>query len=140
MKVEAECVEGDYFFLRNISNFLFDRFYSLKVEGNLKSDGARILIPPHQNSLDPLALMKGVNDYMAFCYLVSFKSKFLASLGLHIGGIRVKKTSHFFRHQFFAHLGRNSIIVAFPQGDVSFPQRQVSSYKTGIARLVQIYR
>ncbi len=137
-KTDSKGIEGDYFSLRGFSNFLFDRFYSLKIEGELKKEGARVLLPTHQCSLDPIALMRGINDYLAFSYLAGFKSAFLAFFGLSIGGIRVKN-NYMRYHPFFTHLKRGSLIVAFPQGDVSFPQRQVSSYKTGIARLVQMH-
>ncbi len=129
----------NYFRVRTFTNFLFDRFqYKVNVEGELPKEGPRVLVLPHQNSLDSLSLMRGIDEYIAFVYSTYEIKKAIALkvIPYHIGGIRIKKSYVYFQ-RLFEHFDRDSLVVVFPQGD--FEDGCVSISKPGIAKLVEIY-
>lgn len=129
----------NYFRVRAFTNFLFDKFYyKADVEGDLPKEGPRVLVLPHQNSLDGLSLMRGIDEYIAFVYSTYEIGKDIALrlIPYHIGGIRIKKSYVYFQ-RLFKHLDRNSLVVIFPQG--RFEEDHVSAFSLGIAELVQAY-
>jgi len=88
--------------------------------------------------LDSLSLMRGIDEYIAFAYSTYEIKKAIALkvIPYHIGGIRIKKSYVYFQ-RLFEHFDRDSLIVVFPQGD--FEDDCVSIFKSGIAKLVEIY-
>ncbi|MAH01792.1 MAG: hypothetical protein QGH34_00130 [Candidatus Woesearchaeota archaeon] len=128
---------GNYSIVRAFTNFLFDKFkYEVNVEGELPKEGPRLLVLPHQNSLDAISLMRGIDEYLAFTYKVNEQAKLISMWVLpYIGGIKISNYVHV--KKLFEHLDRNSLVVAFPQG--VFENKQVSYVKSGVAKLVQIY-
>ena len=88
--------------------------------------------------LDSLSLMRGIDEYIAFAYSTYEIKKAIALkvIPYHIGGIRIKKSYVYFQ-RLFEHLNRDSLVVVFPQGD--FEDDRVSIFKSGIAKLVEIY-
>lgn len=129
----------NYFRVRAFTNFLFDKFqYKVNVEGDLPKEGPRILVVPHQNTLDSLSLMRGIDEYIAFVYSTYQIKKAIALkvIPYHTGGIRVKKSYVYFK-RLFEHFDRDSLVVVFPQGD--FENDCISIFNPGIAKLVEIY-
>lgn len=129
----------NYAKVRRFTNFVLDRLhYKVEVEGQLPKEGPRVLVLPHQNSLDSLSLMRGIDEYIAFVYSTYQIKKAIALkfIPYHIGGIRVKESYVYFQ-RLFEHFDRDSLVIVFPQGD--FEDDCVSTFNSGITKLVQIY-
>lgn len=128
----------NYSRVRGFTNFLFDKLnYKVKVEGELPEEGPRVLVLPHQNSLDAPSLMRGIDEYLAFTYKINEQGKIIALWMMpYIGGIKASD-SYVHIKKLFEHWDRGSLMVAFPQG--VFESRQVSYVNSGIAELVRIY-
>ena len=128
----------NYFRVRALTNFLFDMAqYKVIIEGELPKEGARLLIPPRQNSLDSLSLMKAIDEYISFVFKVHERPKLIALWIMDpIGGVRA--TDEYVQFKKLAgHFDREGLVVAFPQGKQQ--PTSVTSIKPGIAELVRIY-
>lgn len=127
----------NYSKIRAFTNFLFDGFYKVNVEGELPKEGPRVLVLPHQNSLDAISLIRGIDEYLAFTYKINEQAKLIGMWAMpYIGGVKVSNSYIHFK-KLFEHLDRDSLMVAFPQG--VFENDKVSYVKSGIAKLAQIY-
>ena len=124
--------------VRAFTNFLFDKLgYKVNVEGRIPKEGPRVLVLLHQNSLDAISLMHGIDDYLAFTYKVTEQGKVIALWMMpYIGGIKASD-SYLQIKKLFRHWDEESIVVVFPQG--VFEDGKVSHVSSGIAKIVEIY-
>lgn len=130
--------DKSYMHLQAFTNHLFDAFYTIHTKGELPEKGARVLVLPHQSSLDGLSLIRAIDEPISFIYSQSnfLKAPFLKAAQA-IGGIKVSK-GYVHVKRFFSRLDNGRLVAIFPQG--LFEGKQVSSYMCGLDKLVSIYQ
>lgn len=129
--------EQNYARMRAFTNFLFDRFYRIQTEGELPVDGARVIVLPHQCSLDGPALIRAIDEPISFVYRQTafLKMPFLGVVQA-AGGIKVSEC-YVHVKRLFSHFDNNRLIAIFPQG--LFETSRVTQFRCNLDGLIDLY-
>jgi hypothetical protein len=130
--------ERDYAVVSVLTGIAHKSLYRLVVEGDIPKSGPRMLIAPHQFSLDAISIMRAVDDKVVFIYgkYDGRKRRIIDAAIDRIGSIQAN-SRHVQRRRFFEHMNEETVIAGFPQG--IFQVAGVESVSDGIVHLGRMY-
>ena len=134
----------NYFRIRSIHNAIgIAMQYRITSEGELPTTSPTLIMAAHQTTIDHLALMKIIPDYLAFVFSVEFPlNRKLQRFADAMGAVLIRRPKDYSAQliqykRLFRHFDNDGIVVGFPQGNQQ--HSEVSKVNSGLVRLVEMY-